>query len=84
VIEDKGKIGRGGGDRTIKAIASAQVIHSTFRSIRKNRQNRMSEVHGGDTGFGLSVPALPQYRHHSLLFVQLTEKRYTLSALSFA
>jgi hypothetical protein len=30
-------------------IAIAQVIDSTFRSIRKNRQNRMSGVHGGDT-----------------------------------
>jgi hypothetical protein len=40
-------VGRGGGDRTIKPIADTYVIHSTFRSIRKNR---MSEVHGGYMG----------------------------------
>ena len=37
------------GIRTIKRTDATQVIDSTFRSIRNNRQNRMSEVHGGDT-----------------------------------
>jgi hypothetical protein len=41
--------GAGGGNRTIKAAESTQVIHSTFRQIRQNRQKRRSEVHGGYT-----------------------------------
>jgi hypothetical protein len=46
VIEN---IGRGGGDRTPMTIDTAQLVHSTFGRNRKNRRNRMSEVHGGDT-----------------------------------
>jgi hypothetical protein len=47
------KVGGAGGIRTLMTTENAQVIHSTFRSIRKNRQKRMSEVHGGyATTFG--------------------------------
>ena len=37
------------GFEPLTTIESAQLIHSTFRHIRKNRQNRMSEVHRGYT-----------------------------------
>jgi hypothetical protein len=36
-------------------IASAQVIDSTFRSIRRKRQNRMSWVRGGYTARAQSL-----------------------------
>jgi hypothetical protein len=59
---------RGGGDRTISAIRNAQVVHSAFRTTSNNRQNRMSEVHGGYTAPLRSWATISLHRQGCILF----------------
>jgi hypothetical protein len=56
------KTGARGGSRTPMAIVDAQLIHSTYRENRNNRQNRMSEVHERDTAARMQPSVQPEPR----------------------
>lgn len=64
------KFGGAGGIRTPMASVNVQVVDFKSRSIRKKRQNRISEVHGGYTDRGREHLAVSMHLRVQPTFVQ--------------